>query len=526
MKKIFLIEILLISISQLNAQTLDLEKDINPGTANSNISFENVGFLQDMMFFAAQNTEVGREVFMVKHDSVLLLKDISPGPGGSNPQGFFNFKNELYFFDSHNNALEIWKTDGTEEGTTMAIAFMGSTFNYNDVFIVSRDDHFYFTRNDRIYVSDGTQSGTYEIPESPGVTFEESFGFTTLNVDRFEDGIAFVIDQDTAFQLFNAHDSTINLLGTINVSSQESFSVLGPFEVNAGLVVAVRNGTGSVGDLYLYNKTTGLLEKYSDTNIVATRIKRISDSRLLVTTDESSCYATSGTTAGTNKILSTSAQPASWEPLPFVRIGDAAIFHGGEPFMADLVNATNGTPPGTRLVKNIPGNGLSNFVSKANYAFWVNDHFFNGTPQVWYADINGSGATLLYEHPSVFNDFTYEINPIGVTNNKIYFVAKLDDIVGKELYSLEHHLNVSTNTQNMGATLNCQIIHDRAQASFKAIMDGNNIKIRVEIYDILGRLISSVYTFENEWINLPAPQGTYAISIQTNEGHYSKLIIQ
>ena len=528
MKKFYLLVLMSFSLMLVKAQSLELVKDINPGTANSNISYWNVGFLQDTMFFVAQNSQVGREVFMVKHDSVSLLKDISPGQGGSNPQGFFNFKNELYFFAAHNNALEIWKTNGTEEGTNSAITFSESTFSYSDVFIVSRDDQFYFTWNDRVYVSDGTQSGTLEIPDSPDVIFEENFPFTSLNVDRFENGIAFLIDSDTAFQLFSAKDTVIEMLGTIDVSSssQDAYSVLGPFEVNQGLVLAVRDGAGSVGDLYLYNKSTELIEKFSDAKIVASRINRISDSRILITTDDNSCYATSGTKNGTYKILSTSAQPSSAEPLPFVRIGNAAMFHGGEPAFADLVNATNGTIPGTRLVKNIEGNGISNFVSKGTYAFWINDLNFNGTPQVYYADINGSGATMLYEHPSAFANVTYEINPLGVTSSKIYFAAKVDEISGLELYSLEHSLDVTTSAQDVINTFHCQITQDRQQSSFKIKIDGHHHGFSVMIHDIAGRLLSSVTANEEQWIPLPNSQGAFIITVHTHEGEFSSIIIQ
>jgi hypothetical protein len=525
MKIFYLLSLLSFSIIHLKAQTLELVKDINPGTANSNVNYRDRAFLQDTMIFAATSAAIGREVYVLKNDSVSVLKDVSPGGGGSNPGGFFNFKNEIHFFAAKNNALEIWKTDGTEAGTTSAITFSGSTFIYNDIFIVSRDEKFYFTRNDRIYVSDGTQSGTLESPQSPVITFQENFPFASLNVDRFEDGIAFIVDVDTAFQLFSAKDTTIELLGTINVSSQESFSVLGPFEVNAGLVLAVRDGAGDVGDLYLYDKLTGLIEKYSDTKIVARSVNRISDSRLMITT-ENECYATTGTKSGTYKILSTAANPSSGDQLPFIRIGNAAMFHGGEPFMADLVNATNGTTPGTRLIMNIPGNGISNFVSKGSYAFWINDLFFNGTPEVRYADISSAGATLLYTHPSAFTNVTYEINPIGVTSNKIYFAAKLDDVNGNELYALEHNIDFTTSTQEITNPFYCQLTQDRSQSSFKINIDGNHHGMIVSIHDALGRLLSSASADEDEWIRLPGSQGVYVITIKTKEGELSRIIIQ
>lgn len=526
MKNYYLSGLFMITLCQVKAQTLELVKDIYPGASNGLSSFTEASFIQDAMIFPATNSAVGRELFILKDDSVRVLKDISPGPGGSATSGLFHFKGEVYFFAAASGSLEIWKTDGTEEGTKKAISFADETFNYNDIFITSGDDKFYFTRNDHVYVSDGTQNGTYKIVDGPAIIFEKDFAFATLNADRFVGGAAFVASTDTSYQLFSVKDTIINLLGTFNVSSQNSFSVVGPFEVNMGLVLFVRDGAGNVGDLYLYNKTSGVLAKYNSNPLVVSRVNRLNDNQLLVTTDNNSFYVTNGTLTGTIKILSTAPFVSTGSSLPFVRIGNSAIFHGDDPGGADAVYSTNGTAAGTKLRKSIPGNGISNFVSKDPYAFWITDLFFNGTPQVWWSDIHTSGATLLYTHPSPFNNVTYEISPIGVSSRKIYFIAKIDPNVGKELYSLEHHLNIPTGTYDISKNFSAQIIQDREQASFKVVIDGKHEMMQLDVYSINGEQVLSKTVSENEWIRLPSVQGAYAVTILAKEGFFSRVIVQ
>jgi ELWxxDGT repeat protein len=81
-------------------------------------------------------------------DGTLLLKDISPGDGGSSPGKMTAFKQKIYF-DAYSPQFqsELWSTDGTPEGTAMFADLTppndysgGTLLLHLQVF----DDHLYF----------------------------------------------------------------------------------------------------------------------------------------------------------------------------------------------------------------------------------------------------------------------------------------------------------------------------------------------------------------------------------------------
>src|SRR5262245_36458037 len=100
-----------------------LVKDINPATVGSvPTSLTVVG---DRVFFAASTPETGNELWVsdgTPEGTVVL--DIIPGPAGSFPMDLRNVGGTLFFTardltDGVTHGRELWKSDGTAEGTVL-----------------------------------------------------------------------------------------------------------------------------------------------------------------------------------------------------------------------------------------------------------------------------------------------------------------------------------------------------------------------------------------------------------------------
>src|SRR5262245_53644368 len=100
-----------------------LVKDINPALVGSvPTSLTEVGGL---VFFAASTPETGNELWRsdgTPEGTVVL--DLIPGPAGSFPMGLTNVGGTLFFTardltDGVTHGRELWKSDGTPEGTVL-----------------------------------------------------------------------------------------------------------------------------------------------------------------------------------------------------------------------------------------------------------------------------------------------------------------------------------------------------------------------------------------------------------------------
>lgn len=103
-----------------------------------------------------------------------MLKDISPSYDdynyyGSNPSNLLEYDGMLYFTaDNGISGTELWKTDGTEEGTGLLKDIATGDYYYigsNPADLGVYDGKLYFTafteeHGREIFVSDGTEAGT------------------------------------------------------------------------------------------------------------------------------------------------------------------------------------------------------------------------------------------------------------------------------------------------------------------------------------------------------------------------------
>ena len=149
-----------------------LVKDINPGTASA-LMGEALVVSGNHIFFNA--LEASGQTGLYSSDGTAqgttLLVNPLKTDAASTFSNFVTLNSGIYFFDNYNTTINLYKSDGTDEGTVLVKSF-SSYVLYNG--IIDADSLFYFVlfNNDStlVWESDGTAAGTRVVYQTPSIT--------------------------------------------------------------------------------------------------------------------------------------------------------------------------------------------------------------------------------------------------------------------------------------------------------------------------------------------------------------------
>jgi ELWxxDGT repeat protein len=166
------ISILVFYSTGLHAQEASLVKDINTtiSTSSNPSSYLQVG---STTFFTATLPETGTELWKTDGtpEGTILIKDIFPGPESGGPFSLVNVNGTLYFSARDaNHGGELWKSDGTEAGTVLVKDILPGTLTGLQPSLTNVNGTLFFWANDGIHGSelwktDGTDAGTVMIKD-------------------------------------------------------------------------------------------------------------------------------------------------------------------------------------------------------------------------------------------------------------------------------------------------------------------------------------------------------------------------
>lgn len=190
---------------------------------------------KNKLFFILDTYDFGTEIWYTDgtESGTSLLKEIVPGPTHSSSTRFLTVMNDALFFyaDDGVNGLELWKTDGTSAGTNILKDIntgpnSSSYGGYKDAVVLNNS--FYFSADDGIHgielwKSDGTSNGTTIVKDIiPGIASSVPYSFVTLNnslffvaSDKITPSTPYAISN---YELFKSDGTAINtyLLKDIN----------------------------------------------------------------------------------------------------------------------------------------------------------------------------------------------------------------------------------------------------------------------------------------------------------------------
>lgn len=521
----FLIFVLLLRVQITSAQAPVLVVDLNPGATDAFDQSNYKGaYVGNDIVFPANNGTSGLELFILKVGKISLLKDINPGPNGSSPIGFTALNGKLYFtaFDSSNGAA-LWVTDGTTEGTQMVADVSPSTSNVHPAGLtLAKSGFLYFSVDQKLYRSNGTAQGTTEVPGSSKVELSPNREYAGRKVCTYNNGIAFLTQDNQTMKLWKAEEKA-ELLSEIK-SSSFFFDFYGLTQVKAGLAFGANSSfDATFNGLYVFQAQKDTVIKLPINNKANADIGRtmVFNDTLLVGLERATGYfSTDGTPEGT-KILSTSRPSflVQREPIPHIKSGKYLFFRESEASFSQNFSVTDGTTSGTKPMASPDKPFTSEFISIGGYVFWAVGTSNNFVPEIWQGRPSTRTATKLYTFTggSPINS----IIPLGVQDNKLYFISRMNSSVGAELHSLNLNVVITSTKEPTN------------QSTYSLKSFGNQLTItsaegqetvQVNIYDLLGRKIKGFKTETGSTLEVNLPKNIYLIEAVGELGRFCQKV--
>jgi len=348
-----------------------------------------------LAFFVADDGVSGEELWVSDgtEAGTSMVADIRPGPPASQPMYLTDLGGTLLFAaDDGAHGIELWRSDGTKPGTRMVRDIFpgaGSSYPHD---LAGMGGRLYFAADDgvdgsELWASDGTEAGTVRladlypgprpafpraiVPVGDRIVFSAIMETSPLSLNSV---LAFSDGTEVGTQLMP--DMVFSRRGADDPSPARLFSGSQNRAVAAGQVWFIRTG-----DL----------------------------------------YRTDGTEAGT--ILVASVGTGGWDPR-LTSVGEGVFFTVPDPAFGSEVWTSDGTPAGTRMVRDIVPGATGCFPSELTalgdiLLFAANDGV-NGK-ELWRSDGTEAG-TFLVADLAVGSDSSWP-SDLSVLGGAVYFEA-------------------------------------------------------------------------------------------------------
>ena len=394
-----------------------------------------------------------------------LVEDINLGTYSSNPSNKTTFNGYTYFIANDGiNGSELWRTDGTENGTTIfkeftagsesGIAAITPFVSNNLLYFYAADGSDYF-----LWKSDGTISGTEKVKQFASLqAFHETINneliFTSANqlwkTNGTEAGTVklsdFTIFGTTRFvksgneiyfsgeasnsigqELYKTDGTTVSLVKNIYPNSNKDSYPNNFAALNGVVYFSATNGTNG-SELWKTDGTESGTEMVKDINTgsgntFSTNTPIIVFNNELFFMYNTKLYKSDGIASGTVELK----EVESYVKNILVFNSKLHIFNQKDSFWV-----SDGTTAGTTKVE-VPAN---EFWHNGEYSVVGNKVFFQGSNEygyeIWVTDGTAEGTKLLKDIHPEFDD--NNIEDIVDLNGNAIFTASDKNWFGKELW--------------------------------------------------------------------------------------------
>jgi ELWxxDGT repeat protein len=405
-----------------------LVQDINLGTFSSNPS--NKAEFNGFVYFIANDGINGAELWRTdgtENGTEIFKEFVAGSENGIAAITPFVSNNLLYFFAADSTDYFLWKTDGTDAGTEKV-----KQFTSIQAFHETINNELVFTAENKFWKTDGTESGTIKLADFS--VFGNTRFVKSGNEIYFSGEPSFSVGQE----LYKTDGTTVSLVKDIYPTTNKDSYPNNFAALNGIVYFSADNGTNGF-ELWKSDGTEAGTEMVKDINpgsgstfSTSTPIK-VYNNKLFFTYG-TELWTSDGTDVGTTKLLDLESN-----------VKAMVIFNSKiHVFMySNAFWVSDGTVAGSEKIETT----TSEFFHNSQYAVVGNQLFFQSNNEcgyeIWKTDGTAEGSFMVKDIHPEFDDNNIE-GIIGL-NGKAIFTASDKNWYGKELW-------ISDGTEN-GTTI-------------------------------------------------------------------------
>ena len=434
----------------LNAQNIEMVKDINPNGNSLPMNFKVASYKESMVstpqklfFFADDGQNKGVYITNGTEAGTVKISNNMISASGFTTFHTINYlvnsPTVLFISNTSNYGYEVWKSNGTLNNTVLLKDIFAGTYSSNPSNIVTLSGSAFFAANSStnlrsLYITDGTTTGT-----TIAVPFNTGANSMIYNIDTLNGKLifaAFTLQNGAELWISNGTEAGTQLVKDINAAQSNAFDTLyggikfSPIHYKGKIYFAAKNNTGNLEPWFSDGTTNGTLclkEINSNGSSNPTSFIVCNDLLYFIAWDgqEYGIFESNGTVGDANKILSFGNTFAYKYLFPY---NNEIYFYDNTGLLKKIHSQTHQV---TDIKQFSPDPYLSyqfyvyngylymRAYRSGNYELWRTDGTPNNTIQLTAANATSSG------------------NPINFIeyNGSLYFAASFTD-AGHELWKL------------------------------------------------------------------------------------------
>jgi ELWxxDGT repeat protein/VCBS repeat-containing protein len=366
--------------------------DLNASGASAPSDFLEIG---GVTYFVANNGVKGRELWKTDGtpQGTTMLVDVNVGAGSSNPTNLVNVNGVLYFAaNDGTNGNELWRTDGTVAGTQMVRDLFTGTYavNYqnfpnssNPTQLTNVGGKLFFTARNgmagvELWTSDGTNAGTTLVKNIYADSGSTPSSSSPTQLTNYNGALYFVADD--------------------GVNGRELWKSNGT-EAGTVMVKDIHSGT------YQYTPTGGGSAQ-TRPNSAHPGLLRVLNGQLFFVANDGAhgaeLWKSNGTEAGTTlvKDIRTGSTGAFNSSSLMVVANGLLMFSANDGAVGDELWKSDGTEAGTTLVKDIRAGAAGDLSDFGSFSVVDNVLYFAGNDgtngkELWKSDGTAAGTVMV-----------------------------------------------------------------------------------------------------------------------------------